>query len=142
MVGFCVGISLTVEKRNELQIIQNDILRICNGTRIADRVSIELLHNKAKLLSLSQRRQKQFLMLMYIYSKDDNVQLIHARNTRNANKFVFKTEVKIYSEYENSPFYKGTNLWNVLNQDVQYSGNKWDFKSHINKMYKKYKNEL
>ena len=70
------------------------------------------------------------------------VQLIPARNTRNANKFVFKTETKIGSKYENSPFYKGTKLWNGLNQEIQYSDNKWIFKSHINKVYKKYKNEL
>ena len=106
------GMSLSKEKRNELQKIQNDILRICNGTRIVDRVSTELLHNKAKLLSLNQRRQKQLLILMYIYSKEDNVQLIPARNTHNANKFVFKTETKIGTKYENSPFYKGTKLWN------------------------------
>ena len=36
--------SLSKEKRNELQKIQNDILRICNGTRVVDRVSTEILH--------------------------------------------------------------------------------------------------
>ena len=38
---------------------------------------------------------------------------------RNANKFIFKTDFKIGSKCENSPFYKGTKLWNVLNRDTQ-----------------------
>ena len=140
--GGFLAMSLSKEKRNELQKIQNDILRICNGTRVVDRVSTEILHNKAKLLSLNQRRQKQLLTLMYIYSKEDNVQLIPVRNTRNANKFVFKTETKIGTKYENSPFYKGTKLWNGLTQDIQSADDKWIFKTHVNKMYKKYKSEM
>ena len=40
--------SLTIEKRSDLQIILNDVLRICNGSKLSDRISIELLHNKAK----------------------------------------------------------------------------------------------
>ena len=134
--------SLTIEKRSELQKIQSDILRICNGSKLSDRISIELLHNKAKLLSLGQRRKKQLLMLMYVYSKEENVQHIHARVTQNANMFIFKTESKIGAKYENSPFYKGTKLWDSLNCDTQYPDNKWIFKSHMNKLYKKYKNEI
>ena len=73
---------------------------------------------------------------------NDHVQLIPARNTRNANKFVFKTETKIRTKYENSPFYKGTKLWNELTHDIQSADNKWIFKTHVNKMYKRYKSEM
>ena len=140
--GGFIDISFNKEKKKELQIMQNDILRICNGSRLLDKVSIEKLHKKAKLLAMEQRRDKQLLLLMYIYSNDDNVQAINERNTCSANKFVFKTESKIGTKYENSPFYKGTKLWNVLTREVQYAENKWVFKTCINKMYKSYKNEL
>ena len=58
---------------------------------------------------------------MYIYSAKDNVQHIGARNTRNARKFVFKVEAKIGTKYGNSPFFRGTTLWNKLTRDMQYS---------------------
>ena len=35
----------------------------------------------------------------------------------------------------NSPFYRGTKLWNKLNQDIQFSEDRWIFKGHIAKMY-------
>ena len=50
--------SLTIEKRSDLQIIQNDVLRICNGSKLSDRISIELLHNKANLLSQRTKEAK------------------------------------------------------------------------------------
>ena len=107
-----------------------------------DRVSIDKLHKKSKLLALEQRREKQLLLLMYTYSKEDNVQAINERNTRSANEFIFRTESKIGTKYENSPFYVGTKLWNILSRDVQFADNKWIFKACISKMYLNYKNEL
>ena len=115
--GFLIK-ALNKDKRNELQIIQNDILRICNMSKLSDRISLELLHKKAKLLSLEQRRQKQLLILMYIYSKAENVQYIPKRST---DKFVFKTETNIGTKYEKSGFYQGTKLWNNLSREIQES---------------------
>ena len=83
----------------DLQVMQNDILRICNRSKLSDRISIEHLHMKSKLLSLEQRREKQLLMLMYIHSKNNNVRKIPGRETRNANKFTFKTALKIGTKY-------------------------------------------
>ena len=75
-----------------------------NKTRLSDRVLIDLLHKKAKLLSLEQRGQKQLLTLMYIYSKNDNIRYVPARATA---KFIFKIESKIGTKYEHSPYYMG-----------------------------------
>ena len=50
----------------DLQIFQNSLLRICNKTRVSDRVSISELHKKCKIISLKQQMQKQLLWLMYI----------------------------------------------------------------------------
>ena len=120
--------------------MQNDVLRICNNSKLADRISIEFLHKKANLLSLEQRREKQVLMLMYLYSQKDNVRKICARETRSTNKCIFKTDTKVGTKYENSPFYRGTKLWNILIRDVQFAENRWIFKGHLLKMYKKYEN--
>ena len=129
--------SLNKEKKYDLQIMQNNVLRICNNTKLSDRVSIEKLHKKAKLLSLEQRRQKQLLTLMYIYSQLDDVQHVGVRHTRMANKFVFKTANRIGNKYENSTFHRGTKLWNNLTRDVQ-----WIFKSNIAKLYKVYNSRV
>ena len=59
--------SLNVSDKNDLQTLQNNGLRTCYNVRLRDRVSIERMHNQAKLLSLEQRRQKQVLLLLFIY---------------------------------------------------------------------------
>ena len=43
-----------VSDKNELQILQNNGLRICYNVRLRDMVSIESMHNLAHLLSLDQ----------------------------------------------------------------------------------------
>ena len=90
--------------------MQNDILRICDNSRISDRVSIEKLHVKCKLLSLEQRMRKQLLWLMYLLSKDNNLIKTPARETRNAVKIVFNVPTRITPKYDKSPFYIGTKL--------------------------------
>ena len=64
--AFFLLIGCRIRDKGELQKKQIDILRICDNTRISDRVSIEKLHVKCKLLSLEQRMQKQLLWLMYL----------------------------------------------------------------------------
>ena len=56
--------------------------------------------------------------------------------------FTFKTDSKIGTKYGNSPFYKGTILWNRLGCDVQLSEDRWIFKGILKKMYKQYVNIL
>ena len=52
--GFLL-LSMSKERKNDLQIVQNDILRIYNNSRLKDRASILKLHKKARLISLEQR---------------------------------------------------------------------------------------
>ena len=58
------------DKKYDLQVIQNDVLRFCENKRLEDRFSIEVLHKNAKLITLEQRRCKQLLSLLYKMSKD------------------------------------------------------------------------
>ena len=73
---------------------------------------------------------------MYHCSKCENVRYIGERVTRANQSFVFKTETRIGSKYENSPFYRGTVFWNKLPKDTQFSEELSMFKMNIGKMYK------
>ena len=50
-VGF-VCLSLNVEDKKDLQIMQNDALCFCYNIRLSDRVTIVNLHEQAELSSL------------------------------------------------------------------------------------------
>ena len=112
--GFLLLSSCRIGDKGELQKLQNDILRICDCSRISDRISIEKLHKKCKSLSLEQRMRKQLLWLMYLLSKDEKLIKVPTRETRNAVKIVFKVPTRITPKYEKSPFYVGTKLWDEL----------------------------
>ena len=45
--------------------MQNDVVRFAKNVRLKDMISRTELHKEAKMLSLSQRREKQLLILMY-----------------------------------------------------------------------------
>ena len=86
--GFMI-ISCNKGDKEYLQTMQNDILRICNKSQISDKISIEILHGKCKIISLEQRRCKQLLRLMYSLSKDEKFLHVPGRLTRNANRISF-----------------------------------------------------
>ena len=69
--GFLL-IACKKEDKNDFQKLQNDILRICAMSRLADRISLKKLHEKCKINSLEQRMRKQLLWLMYLLSKDQS----------------------------------------------------------------------
>ena len=62
--GFLL-IACTRNKKHDLQVIQNDVLRFCENSQREDRISLDVMHNKVKLISLEQRRCKQVLSLMF-----------------------------------------------------------------------------
>ena len=129
-------------QKYDLQVIQNDVLRFCDNEKLEDKVLIEILQKKAKLVSLEQRRCKQLLSLMYKISKEANNIVIPARNTRMHAKVVFRLDRKIGTKYSCIPYYKGTILWNKLTKRVQDSDSIFIFKKHIDKEYQTYIKDL
>ena len=125
-------------KKHDFQIMQNDILRICENKKLEDRISIEDLHKKAKILSLEQRRAKQLLILMYKLSKNDENRAIANHITRKHTKYVFKVETKIGTKYSNSPYYKGTLLWEKLDTETLDLECLVLFKKILDKLYNKF----
>ena len=137
--GFLL-ISCCVSDRADLQKIQNDILRVCYGSRLVDRIKISDLHERSNLLSLEQRMRKQLLWLMYIMSLDHHNRKIGPRNLRSNNNYVFKIDNKIGTKYQRSPYYQGTLLWNELSRDLQFADNIYDFKKRVKRRHTKYEN--
>ena len=82
------------------------------------------------MASLEQRRCVQLLSLMYKLSKIEGNRAIGARRTRQQEKYIFRTDSKIGTKYSNSPYYKGSKLWNALEKDVQFADSLFAFKHH------------
>ena len=129
-------------KKHDFQVMQNDILRLCDNKKLEDRVSLEILHKKANLVSLEQHRAKQVLSLMYKLSKYGENQAVALRNTRRYEKYVFRLDNKIGTKYSMSPYNKGTILWDKLSKDNQDLENIFLFKKEIDKLYKTFDNNL
>ena len=132
--------SINASDRNDLQGIQNDALRTCYNVRRRDRMSIKNLHAEANLLSLDQRRIIQLLMLMFNHKIRHNVRRGAPRATRNADRFTFYTERYNNLKYKNSPYYKGSELWNTLPIATINCDNIFEFKSSLRKIYRKFEN--
>ena len=89
--GF-VLISCTVGQRQELQILQNNALRLCKRYHLLDRIRVCDIHEECTIIGLEQRRRKQLLRLMYLHSKTvDNLKK-PVRLTRAVNKITFKLQ--------------------------------------------------
>ena len=61
--GFLLD-SCTQKSRDDLQKLQNRVLRIIHGFKLNNAPNIEILHNMSNMLSPRQRREKQLLHLM------------------------------------------------------------------------------
>ena len=118
--------------------MQNDILRICNRSKVSGRISLIDLHAKCKLISLEQRMRKQLLWLMYLLSRYVSHHRISNRITRSMDKVVFKVPAKMIPTYEHSPYYIGTKLLNALSIDTQKAQERYAFKKETGRLYKKY----
>ena len=131
--GFLL-IGCRIGDKGDLQKLQNDILRICDKSKVADRVSLEKLHSKCKILSIEQRMRKQLLRLMFLLSKEMEFIKPPLRETRNASKTVFKIPTKITPKYEKSPFLIDTKLWDDLPNDIQQVNNVFELKREMCKL--------
>ena len=128
--------------KKDLQILQNNALRICLRYCMVNHVTIVQLHGEANLQSLEQRRIFQILKLLYNYSKNGKYVKVTANRTRADAKIVFNIPDKCTTKFLNSPFYKGTQVWNLLPEHVQRSANTDVFIRHIKPMYRSYVNML
>ena len=130
--------SCSIGQRKELQKLQNNALHLCKKYYLLDMIRIDVLHNECRILGLEQRRRKQLLHLMYLHSRNDNNLKVPVRLTRAVLKLNFKTATKCTTKYLNSPFYKGTLLWNQLNSIDQRSNTVSSFVNCLSRLYNVY----
>ena len=133
--GFII-LACNRDKKSDLQIIQNDVLRFCENKCVRDKIPIEQLHKTANLVSLEQRRVNQLLVIMYKISRNPVNIVVPNRQTRQHQKLVFRIDSKIGTKYANSPYYKGVKLWDQLTREEQDIDNIHDFKACITKKNK------
>ena len=137
------SLSLNVEDKRDLQIMQNDALRYCYNERSSDHVTIVDLHERAKLSSLEQRRIRKLLGLQLLLYKKDTDRNVTRVNTRSQQIYVFKVDTKIgKKKKERSPYYVGTCLWNKLSKDIQNAENVYVFKNRVARLYKCYNEKM
>ena len=137
--GGFILLSCNNGRKKDLQILQNNALRMCLRYKLADRVSEMRLHTESKLQSLEQRRSFQSLKLMYQQSTDIRNLKVVERQTRGGSKIVFNVPTKCTQTYLNSPYYKGVQLWNNLPNNVQRSINVSQFDKHVRPIYSQYR---
>ena len=75
---------------------------------------------------------------MYLHSRVELNMKKPIRTTRAVTKMVFKTASKCSGKYLNSPFYKGTLLWDKLDNDLQRMNNVKQFLQELKKSYTVY----
>ena len=135
--GFLM-VSCNKGQKKDLQVLQNNALRMCLRYKLVDRISERRLHIESKLQSLDQRREYQLLKLMYLHSKCVYNIKVANRCTRGAEKVVFNIPTRCTTTYLNSPYYIGTQLWNDLSNITQRSENIRQFEKSVSPLYRVY----
>ena len=82
-------------------------------------------------LSLEQRRSIQLLHLMYLHKSNVDNLRVPNRNTRAAQRDQFYAERYNNFKYKNSPFYKGSEVWNLLPRENVESESIFQFKQYL-----------
>ena len=75
---------------DKLQVLQNRALRMCFNIQNPRDISIQRLHEMAKVDMLYNRRMLQLLSIVYDLRSKSLYQHHHARNVRSADKYTFE----------------------------------------------------
>ena len=76
-------------------------------------------------------KQCMLLSLMYIHTVHHDVQHTFCRATRGADRCKFEVERYNVIKYKNSPYYKGSELWDALARHIIDSTCLTEFKRHL-----------
>ena len=127
-----------VSEADMLQKLQNRCLRFCLEIGNPIELSVDRLHQIARVNKLDLRRDVQLLSLMFslkminMYRKD-GVCVPH-----NIDRYTFYTEIVHKDVYAKSPYFKGVTLWNTLPANLQNKPNGHEFKICIKKTFEHY----
>ena len=83
------------------------------------------------------------LCLMFIYKgRHNNIQRVHGRNTRAAQLYSFARERYHKVKYKNSPYYKGSILWDELPVETRQCNSMPEFKKSLHRIYRRYDDSI
>ena len=103
----------------KLQKLQNRCLRMCFDINNPRDMSVARLHDSARLNLLETRQETHLLNIMFMLKCNNKFRKQGLRVTRNADRYVFNTEIVHMDVYAKSPYYRGVALWNNLPLDIQ-----------------------
>ena len=139
--GFMLTACMLGQKR-ELRKLQNRDIRTCLLYHRRDHISIHRLHTEFRILSLEQRRHVQLIKLLFYRSKKRRYLKVPVRNTRGNTKVKFNVMSRTTTKYLNSPFVRGTSIWDKLPVDMQKCDTIGEFKKLLKPRYKQYEDLL
>ena len=117
----------------KLPKLQNRCLRSCFNIFNPTEIGIQRLHHEARVNLLSLRREVQLLNIMFSAKNKNKYKKESVRTTRNADRYVFKTEIVHKDVYAKSPYYCGVSLWNSLPTEYHNLVDNRAFKNTIKK---------
>ena len=107
-----------VKETEKLQKLKNRCLRMCLNINNPRDISVLRLHETSRVNFLDIRRHSQLLNIMFMLKCNNVSQKVSVRNTRNADRYIFNTDIVHKEVYARSPYYKGVSLWNNLPIDL------------------------
>ena len=133
---------LLFSKKSLYNIIENldkierrALRRIEYNVRPEIRLGYDELRVKYKIESLSIRRKRSLLCIMYDKSKnEDNLEVIsHDINLRSRGKVKMKSKFTGLTKLQLSPYYRGVSIWSEIPEKIQKVENKNVFKQLVKK---------
>ena len=126
----CLNSACDIEK---LQKLQNRCLRLCSDIYKPMELCTIRLHEITRVNMVNTRRDAQLLNVMFSLKLSNKFKKESVCVTRTVDRYVFDTDIVHKDVYANSPYFKGTALWNGLDAVTQKKIGRLEFKSCITK---------
>ena len=98
-------------------------------------ISINDLHNNARVSLLNERRDLNLLCIMYDLKQLHLYERTRDRETRQGKTYIFQTYIALVGIYTRSPYYVGSKLWNNIPSNIQNTGTKAQFKHELKTLW-------
>ena len=92
--------------------------QICNA-KTNQEYSTSALHDMSSIQTLEYRRMLQLMVIMYQLFEKGEYQLVHNRETRLSDRYLFNVCMTRTELYNKSPYVIGARKWNSLPNDFQ-----------------------
>ena len=120
---------------NDMQILQNNVIRCCYSVSDPRDKHVIYLHDQANMKMIDVRRKKQILTCIWRKLRKGVIQIAQPiRQNRSAEAPSIHLPIPRTKLFKNSVYYYGANLWNALPVPVRLIDDIDNFKVEINKI--------